>query len=141
MSCAPFLSPTGEGGNDLAVTESNGGLTLEPEPGGVWPGEADIGVTSSSSLDTEQKTGLGTAEQDEGVCVAWEGLEEVQLDKRLLKKPHNCEGRSSENHLEGAEPEPDPGTDDTILIAPLDGSQAELRSQVIKEVRKPGRSK
>uniref|UniRef100_A0A8C2YW13 Integrator complex subunit 6 like n=1 Tax=Cyclopterus lumpus TaxID=8103 RepID=A0A8C2YW13_CYCLU len=29
---------------------------------------------------------------------------------------------------------------ETIFIAPLDGSQAELRSQVIKEVRKPGRN-
>uniref|UniRef100_A0A8C2WA78 Integrator complex subunit 6 like n=1 Tax=Cyclopterus lumpus TaxID=8103 RepID=A0A8C2WA78_CYCLU len=38
------------------------------------------------------------------------------------------------------DPYADPAALETIFIAPLDGSQAELRSQVIKEVRKPGRN-
>lgn len=135
LSCLLFVSPTGEDGNDVAAAESNGGMTLEPESGDAWPAEADIVVKNSSSLNTEQQAGLGTAEREEGVHTAWDSLEEVHLDK----KTHNCEGLSPENHLQGAEP--DPETDNTIFIAPLDGSQAELRSRVIKEVRKPGRSK
>lgn len=125
----------------MAVPERNGGMTLEPESGDIWPAEAGIGVKHSSSLNAEQKAGLGTVEREEGVHTAGEGLEEVDkhLDKQPLKGTHNCEGLSPENHLEGAEP--DPETDDTVFIAPLDGSQAELRSRVIKEVRKPGRSK
>lgn len=111
----------------MAVAERNGGATLEPESGDVWPADAGVAVKNS-----EQKAELGTAEREEGVHAAWESLEEVPLDKRLL-------GLSPENHLEA--PEPEPGPDDTVFIAPLDGSQAELRSRVIKEVRKPGRSK
>lgn len=138
LSCPLFVSPTGDDGN-MAVTERNGGMTLESESGDIWPTEADIVVKNASSLNTEQKAGLGTAEEEEGVHTAWESLEEAHMDKRLLTKIHNCKGLSPENHLEVAEP--DPETDDTIFIAPLDGSQAELRSRVIKEVRKPGRSK
>uniref|UniRef100_A0A674NXQ2 Integrator complex subunit 6 like n=1 Tax=Takifugu rubripes TaxID=31033 RepID=A0A674NXQ2_TAKRU len=66
-----------------------------------------------------------------GVNPAWERLEDVHLGQQLLKETHNCEELSPENHLEGTEP--DPETANTIFIAPLDGSQAELRSRVIKE--------
>lgn len=123
----------------MAVAERNGGMILEPESGDNWPAEADVVVKNSSSLNTEQKAGLGIAEQEEGIRTTWESLEEVHLDKRLVKKTPNCEGLSPENHLEGTDP--DPERDHTIFIGPLDGSQAELRSRVIKEVRKPGRSK
>lgn len=123
----------------MAVAERNGGMTLEPESGDIWPAEAGLVVKHSSSLNAKQKARLGTVEREEGVHTAGESLEEVPLDKQSLKRTYNCEGLSPENHLEGAEP--DLETDDTIFIAPLDGSQAELRSRVIKEVRKPGRSK
>lgn len=86
-------------------------------------------------LNTEPKAGLGTAEREGGVHTAWDSLEE---DEQLLKTTHDSGGLSPEKHLEGAEPGPE--ADRTIFIAPLDGSQAELRSRVIKEVRKPGRS-
>lgn len=122
----------------MVVTKRNGGMTLEPESGEFWTEETDSVVKNLSSLNTEQKARLGTVEQ-EGVPTAWESLEKVHLDKQLLKKTHNCEGLSPENHLGGTDPDLD--TDDTIFIAPLDGSQVELRSRVIKEVRKPGRSK
>lgn len=114
----------------MVVTESNGGLTLEAESGDIWPAEADIVANNS---------GPGAAEQEEGINTAWERLGDVHLDNQLLKETNNREDLSPENHLEGSEP--DPETDNTIFIAPLDGSQAELRSRVIKEVRKPGRSK
>lgn len=116
------------------VAESNGGVSLESESGDVWPSEAEI-LGKTSLLNTEQKAGLGTAEREEGVHTAWDSLEE---DEQLLKTTHESGGLSPEKHLEGAEPGPD--ADHTIFIAPLDGSQAELRSRVIKEVRKPGRS-
>lgn len=123
----------------MVVTESNGGLSLEAESGDNWPAETDIVGKHSSSPNPEQKAGLGAAELEEGINPAWERLEEVHLGQQLLKETHNCEELSPENHLEGTEP--DPETANTIFIAPLDGSQAELRSRVIKEVRKPGRSK
>lgn len=123
----------------MAVPESNGGLALEP--GDVWPAEADPGI-NSSPLDVGQMSGAGTPEQEEGGGggvggTAWERPEDVQP----AKDSHNCEGLSPENHLGDADPDPDPETANTVFIAPLDGSQAELRSRVIKEVRKPGRSK
>lgn len=123
----------------MVVTESNGGLSLEAESGDIWPAETDIVGKHSSSLNLEQKAGLEAAEQEEGMKPAWERLEEVRLDQQLLKETRNCEELSPENHMEGSEP--DPETANTIFIAPLDGGQAELRSRVIKEVRKPGRSK
>ncbi|TWW55832.1 integrator complex subunit 6 isoform X1 [Takifugu flavidus] len=125
-------------GNDMVVMESNGGLSLEAESGDNWPAKADIVSKHSSSPNAEQKAGLGAAEPEGGVNPAWERLEEVHLGQQLLKETHNCEELSPENHLEGTEP--DPETANTIFIAPLDGSQAELRSRVIKEVRKPGRN-
>uniref|UniRef100_A0A4W6FR03 Integrator complex subunit 6 like n=1 Tax=Lates calcarifer TaxID=8187 RepID=A0A4W6FR03_LATCA len=55
-----------------------------------------------------------------------------------LEEKHNCERLSPQSQLEGSEA--DPAGLETIFIAPLDGSQAELRTRVIKEVRKPGRN-
>uniref|UniRef100_A0A672YPG0 VWFA domain-containing protein n=1 Tax=Sphaeramia orbicularis TaxID=375764 RepID=A0A672YPG0_9TELE len=63
---------------------------------------------------------------------------EDHLDEQLLEEKTNCERLSPQSHLETADP--DPGVLETIFIAPLDGSQAELRTRVIKEVRKPGRN-
>uniref|UniRef100_A0A674NYN7 Integrator complex subunit 6 like n=1 Tax=Takifugu rubripes TaxID=31033 RepID=A0A674NYN7_TAKRU len=134
-------SPAGVQGqqNALKAIPHNGGLSLEAESGDNWPVKTDIVSKHSSSPNAEQKAGLGAAEPEGGVNPAWERLEDVHLGQQLLKETHNCEELSPENHLEGTEP--DPETANTIFIAPLDGSQAELRSRVIKEVRKPGRSK
>lgn len=121
----------------MVVTESNGGLSLEC--GDTWPAETDVVGKHSSSPNTEQKAGLGAAEPEEGINPAWERLEEVHLGQQVLKETHNCEVLSPENHLGGTEPDPEAAN--TIFIVPLDGSQAELKSRVIKEVRKPGRSK
>uniref|UniRef100_A0A665WSJ0 Integrator complex subunit 6 like n=1 Tax=Echeneis naucrates TaxID=173247 RepID=A0A665WSJ0_ECHNA len=55
-----------------------------------------------------------------------------------LEEKHNCERLSPQSQLEA--PESNPAELETIFIAPLDRSQAELRTRVIKEVRKPGRN-
>lgn len=124
-------------GNNLLVTESNGDRVIGPELGELWPAELDAGHPSSLSL--EEKTGLLRAEMGEEINMMDEGLEEVSLVEQPLKEKNNCERLSPQSQLEDSDA--DPATLETIFIAPLDGSQAELRSQLIKEVRKPGRSK
>uniref|UniRef100_A0A3Q3WDM8 VWFA domain-containing protein n=1 Tax=Mola mola TaxID=94237 RepID=A0A3Q3WDM8_MOLML len=62
----------------------------------------------------------------------------VSLVEQPLKEKNNCDRLSPQSQLEGSDA--DPAMPETIFIAPLDGSQAELRSRVIKEVRKPGRN-
>lgn len=71
------------------------------------------------------------------------GDQAVLLEGHLMQVPAlgikpNCERLSPQSLLDGPEDEPAPLN--TIFIDPLDGSQAELRGRVIKEVRKPGRS-
>lgn len=121
------------------VSESNGDGVLGPESGEMWPAELDTVAGNPSSLSLEEKDGLGTADQGEDMDMTGERLEEDRLVEQPLKEKHNCEGLSPQSQLEGSET--DPAMLETIYIAPLDGSQAELRSRVIKEVRKPGRSK
>uniref|UniRef100_A0A8D0DHW1 Integrator complex subunit 6 like n=1 Tax=Sander lucioperca TaxID=283035 RepID=A0A8D0DHW1_SANLU len=68
---------------------------------------------SPSPLSLEEKAGPEAADQGEDMDMTEERLVEDSLDEQPLEEKHN---------------------------SPLDGSQAELKSQVIKEVRKPGRS-
>lgn len=61
------------------------------------------------------------------------------LDERPPGHPENCEELSppgQEGALEGARGE----TLRTVTIFPLEGTNAELRTRVLKEVRKPGRN-
>uniref|UniRef100_A0A7N6BGU9 VWFA domain-containing protein n=1 Tax=Anabas testudineus TaxID=64144 RepID=A0A7N6BGU9_ANATE len=67
-----------------------------------------------------------------------ERLVEDHVVEQPLEEKHNCERLSPQSPLEDTES--DPAVLETIFIAPLDGSQAELRTRVIKEVRKPGRN-
>uniref|UniRef100_A0A8C6KED2 Integrator complex subunit 6 like n=1 Tax=Nothobranchius furzeri TaxID=105023 RepID=A0A8C6KED2_NOTFU len=60
------------------------------------------------------------------------------LEEQLLEEKHNCEDLSPQGEVDISEA--DPAALETIFISPLDGCQAELRSRVIKEVRKPGRN-
>ncbi|KAK9517728.1 hypothetical protein VZT92_023074 [Zoarces viviparus] len=132
-------------GNDVAVTESNGDGVLEPEPesGEIWPAEMDTVAESPSPLSLEEKAGLGEADPEEAdleedIEMAEERVVEDSLDEQTLEEQHNCDRLSPLSQLE--DPDAEPAVLETIFIAPLDGSQAELRSQVIKEVRKPGRN-
>uniref|UniRef100_A0A8C7D9D0 Integrator complex subunit 6 like n=1 Tax=Oncorhynchus kisutch TaxID=8019 RepID=A0A8C7D9D0_ONCKI len=74
------------------------------------------------------------------------GVEEDRLGEGGLDERHpserqqqSCEG-DPEGELEGDENGADQAEPEAVTIAPLDGSNAELRTRVIKEVRKPGRS-
>lgn len=123
----------------MVVTESNGDGVLGPESGEIWLAEIDSVAENAPSLSLEEKAGLVAAEPEEDIHMTEEGLPEDRLDEQSLEEKHNnCERLSPQSHLEGTEA--DPAVLETIFIAPLDGSQAELRSRVIKEVRKPGRS-
>uniref|UniRef100_A0A672YPH8 VWFA domain-containing protein n=1 Tax=Sphaeramia orbicularis TaxID=375764 RepID=A0A672YPH8_9TELE len=126
-------------GNNALVPESNGDGVLGHESGENWPSEMDTVVGNLTSESLEEKAGLGAADPGEDINMMEERLVEDHLDEQLLEEKTNCERLSPQSHLETADP--DPGVLETIFIAPLDGSQAELRTRVIKEVRKPGRSK
>lgn len=133
-----FVTLTGVDGNNTVVTESNGDGVLGPESVEIWPTEMDAEAENPPSLNLEEKAGPGAADQGEDINMTEEGLVEDRLDELPPEEKHNCDRLSPQSQLEGLEA--DPAVLETIFIAPLDGSQAELRSRVIKEVRKPGRS-
>lgn len=125
----------------MMVSESNGEGVLGPDSGDSWPTEVDAVAGSPAPLSLGERVGLGAADQAEDICVIEERLSEDGLDERPVEEKHNCEQLSppsQERASEGAGA--DPAMPETIFIPPLDGSQAELRTRVIKEVRKPGRS-
>lgn len=125
-------------GNNATVPESNGDGVLGPELGEMWPAEMDPAAGNPSSLTLEEKAGVVAVDRGEDINMTEERLVEDCLDEQPLEEKHNCERLSPQSQLEGSEA--DPAGLETIFIAPLDGSQAELRTRVIKEVRKPGRS-
>ncbi|XP_040904341.1 integrator complex subunit 6 [Toxotes jaculatrix] len=134
----PIPQHKGVDGNNLVVPESNGDGVLGPESGDIWPTEMDPVAGNPSSLTLEEKTGVGAVDRGEDVNMTEERLVEDCLDEQPLEEKHNCERLSPQSQLEASEV--DPAVLETIFIAPLDGSQAELRTRVIKEVRKPGRN-
>ncbi|XP_038555673.1 integrator complex subunit 6 [Micropterus salmoides] len=134
----PIPQHKGVDDSNMVVTESNGDGVLGPESGEIWLAEIDSVAGNAPSLSLEEKAGLVAAEPEEDIHMTEEGLPEDRLDEQSLEEKHNCERLSPQSHLEGTEA--DPAVLETIFIAPLDGSQAELRSRVIKEVRKPGRN-
>ncbi|KAF7650397.1 hypothetical protein LDENG_00126520, partial [Lucifuga dentata] len=141
-----LLKPTpphkGVDGNDV-VAESNGDGVHGSESGEIWHSEVDAMAVTPPSLPLVEKGGVGVADQGEDMGV----LEEDGVDERPVEDKHNCD-RLSPLSQEGAredvdadaDTDTDPAALETIFISPLDGSQAELRSRVIKEVRKPGRN-
>uniref|UniRef100_A0A8D0AQG7 Integrator complex subunit 6 like n=1 Tax=Sander lucioperca TaxID=283035 RepID=A0A8D0AQG7_SANLU len=92
----------------------------------------------SYSVCASEKAGPEAADQGEDMDMTEERLVEDSLDEQPLEEKHNCDRLSPQSQLDDTEAEP--AVLETIVIAPLDGSQAELKSQVIKEVRKPGRN-
>uniref|UniRef100_A0A3B4YR05 Integrator complex subunit 6 like n=1 Tax=Seriola lalandi dorsalis TaxID=1841481 RepID=A0A3B4YR05_SERLL len=104
----------------------------------LWPADMEPVAENPSALPVDEKAGVGAVDRGEDVNMMEERLTEDCLDEQPLEEKHNCERLSPQSQLEG--PEADPAALETIFIAPLDGSQAELRTRVIKEVRKPGRN-
>ena len=158
-----FVTPAGVDGNNLVVPESNGDGGLGPESGEIWPAELDPVVENSPSLTVEEKSRVVAADQEKDIDLVEERLVEERLveerlveerlveerlveerlvedclDEQPLEDKLNCEQLSPQSELDDSDD--DPAMLETIFIAPLDGSQAELRTRVIKEVRKPGRS-
>lgn len=138
LTKSSFVSPAGVDGNNAVVPESNGDGVLGPESGEMWPIEMEPVAGNPAPLNLEEKAGVGAGDGGEDAIMAEERLAEDCLDEQTQEEKHNCEGLSPQNQLE--EPDAEPTELETIFIAPLDGCQAELRSRVIKEVRKPGRS-
>uniref|UniRef100_A0A3Q3MEN4 Integrator complex subunit 6 like n=1 Tax=Mastacembelus armatus TaxID=205130 RepID=A0A3Q3MEN4_9TELE len=125
-------------GNSMVFTESNGDGVLGADLGEIWPTEMDPVLGNPSPLSLEEKARLGAVDPGEDVSMTEERLVEDRLDEQPLEEKHTCDRLSPQSQLEDTEPEP--AAPETIFIAPLDGSQAELRTRVIKEVRKPGQN-
>ncbi|KAM9740626.1 integrator complex subunit 6 isoform 1-T1 [Menidia menidia] len=133
-------SPLQKGGDGSAVvvTESNGDGVLGLDSGEIWPAEVESQTASPPSLNLEEKASGGAADQAEDVGTAEDRLAADPLEDPMLDEKHSCEPLSPQSDLDGSET--DAAFLETVFIAPLEGSQAELRSRVIKEVRKPGRN-
>lgn len=119
----------------VVMTESNGDSGLGLDPAEMWPADMDIEATSQSPLILEEKV---AAVQEEDAVVTEEQPVGDHLDEQLLEEKHNCDRLSPQSQADSTEAEP--SELETIFITPLDGNQAELRTRVIKEVRKPGRN-
>lgn len=133
-----FVIHAGVDGN-MVVTESNGDGVLGPDSGEIWPTEIDTLEGNPTSLSLEEKAVPRVVDQGEEISMTEEILVvEDCPEEQPQEDTDNCERLSPNLELEGGETEP--AGLETIFIAPLDGSLAELRTRVIKEVRKPGRS-
>lgn len=119
------------------MAESNGDVSLGPESGEGWPLELGSACSSPSLEEMHGEELHGQGKEEEA------GDQTLLLEGHLMEVPPlgikpNCERLSPQSVLDV--PEDEPAQLNTIFIEPLDGSQAELRGRVIKEVRKPGRS-
>lgn len=138
-----LVSPStgAEGNSVVGGAESNGERVLSGEPGDGWPGEVDGVGGGPTPLSLEERAGVGVADGEEDKPPLENRLGEDCVDERPNERPQNCEGLSppdQEAVMEGTEP--DSSSRATIIMVPLEGSNAELRTRVMKEVRKPGRS-
>uniref|UniRef100_A0A8C2D0E6 Integrator complex subunit 6 like n=1 Tax=Cyprinus carpio TaxID=7962 RepID=A0A8C2D0E6_CYPCA len=127
----PIPLHKGSEGNSVGGTESNGERAPCGEAGDGWPD--GVGGEPAPVEDTGEE---GTPDGEEESI----GLENC-LDERPSDLTQNCEDLSppgQEGVVEGNGGDtPDQGT---IVMIPLEGSNAELRTRVLKEVRKPGRN-
>ncbi|XP_031645657.1 integrator complex subunit 6 isoform X1 [Oncorhynchus kisutch] len=142
----PLHKGRGAEGNSMLGTENNGEGVVGPESGDGWPGVVVDGVgggTNALILEEREDERPGMCAEDSGED---SGVEEDRLGEGGLDERHpserqqqSCEG-DPEGELEGDENGADQAEPEAVTIAPLDGSNAELRTRVIKEVRKPGRN-
>ncbi|XP_065127915.2 integrator complex subunit 6 isoform X1 [Paramisgurnus dabryanus] len=129
----PIPLHKGTEGNSVVSTESNGEQVPVGEAGDGWPEGVDgvEGLVPPEEREEEESPDVGEERM---------GLENC-VDERPPDHLPNCEDLSPpslEEAMEGNEC--DTPTQGTILMIPLEGSNAELRTRVMKEVRKPGRN-
>ncbi|XP_035767125.1 integrator complex subunit 6 isoform X1 [Neolamprologus brichardi] len=134
----PVPQNKGVDSSNMVVTESNGDSALGLDSGEIWPAEMETEAGNTSSPSLEENVGTGAAVRGEDLGTMEERLVEDHLNEQLLEEKHNCERLSPQSQLDGADAEP--AVPEIIFIAPLDGNLAELRTRVIKEVRKPGQN-
>lgn len=128
--------------NSVMVVESNG--ERKPEN---WTALDGLEVTSLTPEDRLTGTAVKAESQPEDVgCLSEDGLDDrpdpVAMD-RGAGPAENCkEGAppDQEGAMESGAESALPGALRVGSVLPLDGSNAELRSRVLKEVRKPGRN-
>ncbi|KAK1167528.1 integrator complex subunit 6-like [Acipenser oxyrinchus oxyrinchus] len=128
--------------NSVMVVESNG--ERKPEN---WTALDGLEVTSLTPEDRLTGTAVETESQPEDVgCLSEDGLDErpdpVAMG-RGAGPAENCEEGAppdQEGAMESSAESALPGALRVGSVLPLDGSNAELRSRVLKEVRKPGRN-
>lgn len=128
--------------NSVMVVESNG--ERKPEN---WTALDGLEVTSPTPEDRLTGTAVEAESQPEDVgCLSEDGLDDrpdpVAMD-RGAGPAENCEEGAppdQEGAMESSAESALPGALRVGSVLPLDGSNAELRSRVLKEVRKPGRN-
>uniref|UniRef100_A0A4W4HNV9 VWFA domain-containing protein n=1 Tax=Electrophorus electricus TaxID=8005 RepID=A0A4W4HNV9_ELEEL len=92
-----------------------------------------------NNLAGTERLGVTDGREDRGPLE--NRLEEDCLDERPVDRPQNCEGLSPPDQEVAVEgPGGDSAARPTVIMVPLEGSNAELRTRVMKEVRKPGRN-
>ncbi|KAJ8347926.1 hypothetical protein SKAU_G00265150 [Synaphobranchus kaupii] len=121
--------------NSVLGSDSNGEQVKGTETDGGWPGGLDEVEGGAADLMPEDMAEEG----GEGGVRVEDGFGEDGLDERPPGHPENCEEMSppgQQGELEGAKGE----MIRTVTVFPLEGTNAELRTRVMKEVRKPGRN-
>ncbi|XP_029021075.1 integrator complex subunit 6 isoform X2 [Betta splendens] len=134
----PIPQYKGGDSNSLVAIETNGDVVVGPDSVEIWAVEMDPLSETPSPVTLEEKPDLGAVDREEDHNFKEERLVEDHSEEQPLEEKSICERLSPQCPLEGTES--DPAALETIFIAPLDGNQAELRTRVIKEVRKPGRN-
>ncbi|XP_062332736.1 integrator complex subunit 6 [Osmerus eperlanus] len=137
----PIPLHQGAEGNSVLAIDSNGEGGLGDDPGDSWPAEVDGEGGSPASLPLDEREGMCDGDSGEERGEMEDRLDEDGLDERPPERQQNCSGLSPPGQEEALG---DAGADlampGTVVVMPLDGSNAELRTRVIKEVRKPGRN-
>lgn len=142
-ACLLWVSPPiGQEGNTTMGAESNGERVMSGESGDSWSGGVEGVGGGAEVLSLEEKGGMKVTDGGEEGSLLENRLGEECIEESPSERPQNCENPSppeQDRDMEG--PVGDTSTRPTIIMVPLEGSNAELRTRVIKEVRKPGRSK
>ncbi|KAK3564418.1 hypothetical protein QTP86_018806 [Hemibagrus guttatus] len=137
----PIPLHKGVEGNSTVGAESNGERVTSGETGDSWSGGVEGVGGGTVALSLEEKGGMKVTDGGEERVLLENRVGEECMEERPPERPQNCENPSppeQDRDMEGAGG--DTSTRPTIVMVPLEGSNAELRTRVIKEVRKPGRN-